>query len=106
MRIAALLMTLAVSVSAFATPSQYNVKVDGMTCDSCVKSVTSALSKIPGIDANSVKVTLKNQTATFTVTEDKKEFSDEIKKAIEGAGYKVTAIKTAPPVAAKATHGS
>ena len=107
MRIAAFLTTLAFPFLALAGAAQYNVTVDGMTCDSCAKSVTSALSKIPGVDAKSVKVVLKKKTATFTVAEDKKEFTAEIKQAIEKAGYTVTDIKTASstaPTAASKTN--
>jgi len=82
-------------LSALAAPTSYDVKIDGMTCGSCVDNVKAALSKLPNVDKGSVKVVLKNKTATLTFTDDKKENMDAVKKAVENAGYKVTAINTA-----------
>ena len=91
------LMCFALSpLSAWADAKNYSVKIDGMTCAACVKSVTSALSKVPGIDAKSVSVVLKENKASLTVTEDKADSADQIKKAIESAGYKVVAFETVP----------
>lgn len=77
---------------AFAGPKSYDVAIDGMTCDSCVKSVTSALSKVPNVDAASVKVNLKGKKATLTMKDDNKETVAAVKKAIEDIGYTVTAV--------------
>jgi copper chaperone CopZ len=41
-----------------------------------------------------VKVVLKAKTATLTVNDGKPETTEQIKKAIEDAGYKVTAVHT------------
>lgn len=79
----------------FASPTSYDVKIDGMTCGSCVNNVKAALSKLPNVDKGSVKVVLKNKTATLTFTDDKKENMDAVKKAVESAGYQVTAINIA-----------
>ena len=87
-------LTLASGV-AFAEAANYNVKIDGMTCDSCVNSVSAALAKIPGVSKDTVKVVLKDKKATLTVAEDKKEISEQIKKAIQDAGYTVTEVSVA-----------
>ena len=81
---------------AFAGQQNYDVKVEGMTCESCVKSLTAALKKVPGIDAKSVKVVLSSKSASVSVTEDKKESAAQIKKAIEDAGYTVTSLHLVP----------
>lgn len=91
----ALVFSILVSpLAAWAGSQTYDVKIDGMTCDSCAKQITSALSKLPNVDAKSVKVVVSEKKAVLTVSEDKKEMSEQIKKAIEGAGFKVTAVNT------------
>jgi copper chaperone len=35
------------------------LKIEGMTCNHCVKSVTEALAKIPGVDIVDVSLTQK-----------------------------------------------
>jgi copper chaperone CopZ len=103
MTLAALSASL-MTIVASADPTQYNVKIEGMTCESCVNSVTKALAKLPGVTKDSVKVVLKEKKATLTVSEDKKELSEQIKKAIEGAGYTVTDLtvaQTAPSASMK-----
>lgn len=81
-----------VSTLAFAQSKSFDVKIDGMTCANCAKMVSAALSKIPGVDAKTVRVTLKKKDATFIATTNDKTFNDQIKAAIESAGYKVTMI--------------
>ena len=61
------------------------VKIQGMTCQHCVMSVTKALSSIPGL--TNVRVNLVQGEATF---ENPQNVSPEkIRKTIEDAGYKV-----------------
>ena len=106
-RVLMTVLAFAFVVQAQAAPQTYNVKVEGMTCDSCVRAVTGMLQQIPGADAKSVKVILKENRATVTVAEDRKEIANEIKAAIEKVGFKATTIiaaqpSTAKPAAAKA----
>jgi copper chaperone CopZ len=85
---------MGINAAVAGQAQNYDVKIEGMTCDSCVKSVTSALSKLPNIDPKSVKVVLKAKTATLTMNDAKPETIEAIKKAIATAGYKVTAVNT------------
>jgi copper chaperone len=62
------------------------LKVQGMTCGGCVKSVTSVLQKIPG--ASSVEVSLELNRATVTY-DPKQAAPAQFKQAIEGAGFSV-----------------
>lgn len=101
MRKAILASLILAPMLAFATPKNYDVAIEGMTCDSCVKSVTSALSKVPNVDAASVKVNLKGKKATVTMKEDNKETVAAVKKAIEDVGFKVTAVNPIADTAAK-----
>ena len=60
-------------------------KIQGMTCQHCVMSVTKALSSIPGL--TNLRVNLVKGEATF---ENPQNVSPgKICKAIEDAGYKV-----------------
>lgn len=62
------------------------IKVNGMSCQHCVKHVIEALQGLPGV--RNVKVDLRSGEATF----DKPDAvtMDEITKAIQKAGYQVS----------------
>jgi copper ion binding protein len=61
------------------------IKIQGMTCQHCVRSVTKALGSIPGI--KNLRVDLVNGEATFENTQNVSMLN--IRKAVEDAGYKV-----------------
>lgn len=61
------------------------VKIQGMTCQHCVMTVTKALEKIPGL--KNVKVDLDKGEATFENTQNVS--WENIRQAVEEAGYKV-----------------
>lgn len=81
-----LLLTTALA----GTPTQ--ITVEGMTCSSCVKSVTKAFKKHP--EVKSVKVDVKTGQVTLTFNTEKSLTEEQIRETVKGAGYKVTAIKT------------
>ena len=58
------------------------LKIDGMTCEHCVKRATKALQAVPGVAT--VEVTLEPGAARVNGTSD----SDDLVKAVETAGYK------------------
>jgi copper ion binding protein len=61
------------------------IKIQGMTCQHCVMSVSKALNSIPGL--KNVRVNLVSGEATF---ENSQSVSpDKIRQAVEDAGYKV-----------------
>jgi copper ion binding protein len=62
------------------------IKIQGMTCQHCVMSVTKALGALPGI--KSLKVDLVKGEATFE--NPKNVTRAAIQKAVEDAGYRVT----------------
>lgn len=65
------------------------VKVEGMMCEHCAAHVKDALCKIEGV--NSVKVDLAGKKAEV---KGKRAFNEEeLKSAIEGAGYKYVGIE-------------
>ncbi len=57
------------------------IKIGGMTCDGCVRSVSNVLSKVPGVRVREVKV----GSATVDVDGD----ATPAKAAIEKAGFTV-----------------
>ncbi len=68
------------------------LKVTSMTCGGCTSNVTNALKTMPGV--GDVKVSLS--TAEATVQYDERVTSiDQMKSAVEGAGYGVDATNSA-----------
>ena len=61
------------------------LKVEGMDCDGCVKSVTRMLSGVPGVQK--VDVSLAEARARVTFDPSKAGVA-EMKRAVERAGYK------------------
>ncbi len=61
------------------------IKIQGMTCQHCVMSVTKALSGIPGV--KNLRVDLVKGEATFENTQNQP--AEKIRKAVEDAGYQV-----------------
>ncbi|MFC2476856.1 MAG: heavy metal translocating P-type ATPase, partial [Catonella sp.] len=64
------------------------IDIEGMMCMHCVKHVTEALDGIDGVKA---EVSLENKNAIVSLTKEVSE--DELKAAVEKAGYTVTAIR-------------
>ncbi|AUN97656.1 hypothetical protein C0V70_05910 [Bacteriovorax stolpii] len=65
----------------------YEIKVSGMTCGGCVRSVTNALKSLDS-KAN-VNIDLKSQL----VTVESEKGQDDIVSAIEEAGYTIVETK-------------
>jgi copper chaperone len=61
------------------------LKVEGMDCEGCVKSVTRMLSGVPGVQQ--VQVSLAEASAKVTYDPAQASVS-AMKKAVERAGYK------------------
>jgi copper chaperone len=63
------------------------LKVEGMSCEHCVKAVTNAVSALPGLAG--VSVDLKGGTVSFSY-ESAQTPLETVKAAIVDAGYEVT----------------
>jgi len=62
----------------------YTINIEGMTCQHCVKAVTTALSNVAGVER--VTVSLQKKQATLEVDEAK--FKPEAaRKAVINEGY-------------------
>lgn len=61
------------------------IKIQGMTCEHCVRAVTNALSGVEGV--TNVRVSLEKNEAVFDTSSQVD--MEKIKKAVEEEGYKV-----------------
>jgi copper chaperone len=61
-----------------------DIKIEGMTCEGCVRSVTRTLQSVPGVA--SVEVSLSEGRAKVTFDSSKVRLA-ELKGAVERAGY-------------------
>lgn len=61
------------------------LKIEGMHCDGCVRSVTRMLSSIPGVDR--VEVSLTGNSADLSYDPAKTGVA-EFRRAVERAGFK------------------
>ncbi|MFT4147654.1 MAG: heavy metal-associated domain-containing protein [Micrococcaceae bacterium] len=59
----------------------YTYKIDGMSCEHCVKSITEEVEKISG--ATDVKVDLASETLTLKADHDP---AQEVDEAVDEAG--------------------
>jgi len=64
------------------------VKIDGMSCQNCVRHVTEALEEIPGV--GSVSVSLEESQAV--VESEGSIGEDQINAVIDEAGYTVVSV--------------
>lgn len=65
------------------------ISIEGMSCGHCVKHVNDALNEINGV--TNVNVSLNDKSASIDATNDVKD--EDIKFAIEDAGYEVVSIE-------------
>lgn len=64
---------------------QYRLKIEGMSCEHCVRAVTQALQSIDGIE--DVSVSLEDKQAVFSASEELD--MERVKKAVQEKGYTV-----------------
>lgn len=67
--------------------NEQTYEVRGMTCDHCVRAVTSELQGIPGVQAVDVELA----SGTVTVTSVAPLDLEAVRAAVDEAGYKLTA---------------
>jgi copper chaperone len=65
------------------TESTYTV--EGMSCDHCVKAVTEEVGKLDGVRSVAVDLT----TGAVTVTSERPVAADDLRAAIDEAGYEL-----------------
>jgi Cu+-exporting ATPase len=64
--------------------SKVEIKIGGMSCAMCVKAVENSLRKVPGIEELTVNLATEQ---AYVAYDEKKAGLEDMKKAIEAAGY-------------------
>lgn len=64
------------------------LKVEGMHCGGCVRSVTNAIKRVDGV--KEVSVSLEEEKAIIELAGEETKL-EEIRKAVEDAGYRIAA---------------
>jgi copper chaperone CopZ len=85
-----LLIFLVLTMTSMVTAESIKVKIKGMTCESCVASITDNLKATQKCEG--VKVSLSEKQATFETKKGVTLGDDEIKLAIKKAGYEASEI--------------
>ncbi len=78
------------------TENRTSFPVEGMTCASCVRSVEKSLGKVPGV--SDIRVNLIDESVNVALDEGVTE--EQLRKAVEKAGYKAGQIRLTAPTAA------
>lgn len=62
------------------------IKVEGMSCEHCVKAITNSIGSLPGVDEVSVDLAAGTVTAVYDCARTP---LDRIKAEIEDLGYEI-----------------
>ncbi len=81
----AMVLMLALSVTAVGGDKKLNIKVDGMTCNGCVNKVKTTLEKVDGV--KSADVSLESNSAVVLYDDSKTE-EGKLKEAVNSTGFK------------------
>ena len=84
-----LLAFVAIAMNAQFTKA--SLQASGLTCAMCSKAVKVALEKVPFVQE--VKVNIKNQEYYIAFKENSNPSFDDLKKAVEDAGFSVASLK-------------
>lgn len=82
--IAAVVVTLFLTIPAWASPKTVTLNVSGMTCAACPITVKKALEKVPGVSKIDVQYEKKQVVVTF---DDARTNVAALVKATTNAGY-------------------
>ena len=67
------------------------ITISGMHCASCASNIERSLKKVSGVNGASVSLMLKK--GTIEIEENANVSENELKKAVERAGYKMTGVE-------------
>ncbi|KAJ2980600.1 hypothetical protein NUW54_g10983 [Trametes sanguinea] len=73
-------------------PHRVDLSVDGMTCASCINTITALLSDIPGV--SDIVVSLLGKSATAVV--QNRGLVPQLAEAIDDAGYEAVVVSIQP----------
>jgi copper chaperone CopZ len=80
-----------VSITGFTQFTNATLQASGLTCSMCSKAVKVALEKVPFVQE--VKVNIRKQEYALTFKENINADFDELKKAVQDAGFSVASLK-------------
>lgn len=69
------------------------LKLDTLTCPSCMLKIEAAARNVPGVDQDTVHVSFANSKVTFRFDEDLTD-AQTVANAIEKIGYPVLSTRT------------
>jgi len=78
-------------MAGYSQFTKASLQASGLTCSMCSKAVKVALEKVSFVQE--VKVNIKNQEYAIVFKENSKSDFDELKKAVEDAGFSVASLK-------------
>ncbi len=84
-------MATALWIAGHSQFSKASLQASGLTCSMCSKAVKVALEKVSFV--KEVKVNIKNQEYAIVFKENSKADFDELKNAVEDAGFSVASLK-------------
>ncbi len=70
--------------------AEYTLKIDGMTCASCVSRVEKALARVPGVQSAAVNLATEKAAVKIDMTVPPQQLADAVRKA----GYELAADST------------
>jgi len=76
---------------AFAQIKSANLTASGLTCSMCSKSIYKALLKVSAV--KDIQVDIKNSSYNITFKEDVPVVLDQLKNAVENAGFSVASLQ-------------
>lgn len=86
-----LITALILSITSFGQIKSANLTASGLTCSMCSKAIYKSLVEVPTI--KDVNVDIKNSSYLITFKDGMPISPDEIKKAVEDAGFSVASLK-------------
>ena len=105
-KILLVIIGLLIALSSFAQIKSATLSASGLTCSMCSKAIYKALSKIPAV--RSVDADIEGSKYHIIFKEGAAIVLDDLKKAVENAGFSVAALQVTahfPPTAiANDTH--
>jgi len=84
-------MIVMISLATMAQFSKASLQASGLTCSMCSKAVKVALEKVSFVQV--VKVNIKNQEYVIAFKEGSVIEFDDLKRAVEDAGFSVASLK-------------
>ncbi len=85
------ILSLFISISSFAQIKRATLSASGLTCSMCSKAIYKALGKVPSV--KSVDADIEGSKYHITFKEGTAPVLDDLKKAVEGAGFSVASLQ-------------